>query len=157
MKKIYLVLLFTISFFLLISCGNDSSSKQEKDISIDQIIDIHNITGKSIQQVEDVLGSSQKAKEFSGYPCKETDECKKVFFQNQKFEVIFRNSKADRITINKTPDLTSNKKAILALGLPNSKPDFQNPTFVSRWENVQNIAEISFFPDYILVQVSNTE
>jgi hypothetical protein len=57
--------------------------------------------------------------------------------------------------INETIDLTDNENALEYLGLKNQKPTFKNTGNVIRWENVDGIAEISCFTDYILIDVNN--
>ena len=63
----------------------------------------------------------------------------------------------DWITINDTPNLTSNWKALGYLGLPyNKKAIFRNEGVVTRWRYVNKITEISVHPDFILIQVNST-
>lgn len=131
---------------MLIS-GCNSQSKPE------QIVSIKDIAAKSLTEVEEVLGQSEKVEEVKGYPC-EYIECQRAYFQNGKYEIIFKKGKANRITIYQVPDLTSNKNAITSLGLLESDPDFSNPSLVIRWKYTEGIDEISFFPDYILIDVN---
>ncbi|MGK7369435.1 MAG: hypothetical protein ACNS64_04410, partial [Candidatus Halalkalibacterium sp. M3_1C_030] len=96
---------------------------------------------------------AEKNENINGYPCEEKENCKKAFYQNGKIEIIFKDEKASRITINDTPDFTANEKALKNLGLDAEKePTFKNPGNVVRWENINNISEVSFFPDYILIK-----
>lgn len=118
------------------------------------ILDLPNIGNKTEKEVEAILGKADRTEKVKGYPCEETN-CQRAFYNTDKIEIIFKEGKANRITVNGTSDFTSKDNALENLGLKIEKPTFKNPTNVIRWENVQNFAEISFFTDYILIQVSN--
>lgn len=114
---------------------------------------IEDIANKSLSEVEKVLGKSESAEKVTGYPCEKSD-CNRETFQDGKYEIIFKQGKADRITINQVPNLTASTDAIEILGLPDSEPSFANEGTVIRWENGNDLKEVSFFYDFILVQVS---
>ena len=170
MRKRNLTVSLFAGLLLLTSCGNNSSdtspttfndttvtsSDTAKDENVNLIIDIKEIAGKTLADVEKILGKAESKEKVKGYPCKNTD-CQRAYFKKGSYEIIFKKSKADRITINQTPDLTSSDNAIQALGIPLSKPSFKNPSTVVRWNNINGINEISFFTDYILVQITNPE
>lgn len=153
------------SILTLTACTNNSSDTS-KNISkstevaqvegVKVIIDIGSIVGKSIDEVEKILGKAESTEKVKGYPCKNTN-CRRAYFKNGGYEIIFKKSKADRITINGVPDLTSNDNAVTALGLVSSNPSFKNPNNVIRWTNREGIKEISFFSDYILVQATEPD
>ena len=152
------------------SCGGSSTDNSQntstptesktvdptKEEAVPTIGDIKKITGKKLAEVEKVLGKAESKEKVKGYPCKNTD-CQRAYFKNSNVEVIFKKSKADRITIHNVPDLTSNDNAIQALGLPSSKPTFKNPNTVIRWNEVDGMNEISFFTDYVLIKVTESE
>jgi hypothetical protein len=101
-----------------------------------------------------MLGKAESTEKVKGYPCENTN-CTRAYFKNGDIEIIFKNKKANRITINNTPDLTYSYKALEVLGIKTDKsPAFDNGGTVKRWDLIENIYEISFFPNYILIQVS---
>ena len=163
MTKIKLiVLIFLVGQFPLTSCKNSNSDDETKNIStvdkpiIEQtelILDLKSITGKTLTEVETVLGKAESIEKVKGYPC-EKSKCERAFFKDGNFEVIFKSKKADRITINNTANLTNSDNAIEKLGFQLSVPTFKNANNVIRWTNIENINEISFFTNYILIQVS---
>lgn len=146
MKK-KIVLAFFVGQFIFAGCGN--STVEEHGV----IIKIEDIANKSLPDVEKVLGKSESTEKVKGYPCEKSD-CNREIFQSGKYEIIFKQGKADRITINQVPNLTGSTDAIETLGLPESEPTFANEGTVVRWENINDIKEISFSHDFILVQVS---
>ena len=152
MRKTAFIL--TLSFLLgqLVLTGCTTEAATETAL----IIDIKEIAGKSLAEVEQVLSKSEAQETVTGYPCKNID-CTRNHFQNGKYEIIFREGVANRITINNTPDLSSTESAITALGLPNSNATFANPNTVMRWNNVAGLDEVAFFTDYVLVQVTKAE
>ncbi len=152
---------------IMTSCGNSKTetisnsettviadnSKPEK---ISLILDIKSIKGKTLSEVEKIIGKAESTEKVKGYPCKNTN-CRRAFFRKGNLEIIFKLNKADRITINSVPNLTYNDNALEALSLKTSKPTFKNANNVIRWQETEGINEISFFTDYILIQVSKPE
>lgn len=128
------------------------ASTKEKNL----ILDFNTIKGKTLTEVEKVLGKAENIVKVKGYPCKNTG-CQKVFFKNGVYEIFFKLNKVDRVIINKTPNLTNDDNAIATLGLTGGEPSFKNPGIVIRWQSVDNIKEIDFFTDYILIQVTNPD
>lgn len=159
MKKTkILISLLIIGQLLVTSCGGNSNDKQKADeITIKQekklILDLTKIANKTEKEVEAIIGKAEKTEKVKGYPCENTN-CQKALYNSEKIEIIFKEGKANRITINGISDFTSDENALENFGLQNEKPTFINPTNVIRWENTQNFAEISFFTDYALVQVT---
>jgi hypothetical protein len=166
-QNFIIVSIFT-GLVTLTSCGNSNtetkSNAESETISIDKtktekvnlIIDIKSINGKTLSEVEKVLGKAESTEKVKGYPCKNSN-CQRAFFKNGDIEIIFKLNKADRITINSVPNLTDNENALEALGLTTSTPSFKNANNVIRWQEKDNINEISFFTDYILIQVTKPE
>jgi hypothetical protein len=130
----------------LIFSGCGSSAVEEYGV----ILKIEDVVNKSLPDVEKLLGKSESSEKVKGYPCENSD-CKREVFQDGKYEIIFKEGKADRITINKVPNLTGSVDAIETLGLPQSEPSFINEDNSARWENINDIKEISFSYDFILV------
>ncbi len=146
--------------------GEQNETQGETVKKIDEpivILDIKNIINKSIPELEAVWGKAEKTETVDGYPCKKS-KCKRLFFDNEKYEVIFKKGKADRITIYKRGTyLEMNSGLIQSLGLKKVPPSFSDPSTVVRWNNVDGINEVSFFNngydkvDYILIQVTEPE
>lgn len=157
-KSIILMTLLLVGQLLITSCGGKSNNKPEtEEITATQkkkiILDLTKIANKSEKEVEKILGKVEKIEKVKGYPC-ENSNCQRAFYNSAKIEIIFKEGKANRITINGISDFTSDDNALENFGLVNEKPTFKNPTNVIRWENIQNFAEISFFTDYVLFQVT---
>ena len=159
MKKIILI---SYSFFLaiLFACSSGTTEDKASENKVQKIINLKDIAGKQLSDVEKVLGTAEKTEKAqpSGTPCKQTP-CDKMFFQNGKFEVLFINKVADWITINNTSQNELNENVIELLGLTKKSPTFKNISNVIRWENIEGIKEISFFNngsnkvDYIYIKV----
>jgi hypothetical protein len=152
LKKVIILLLF--GPLLMTSCGGkpSESNKEKTTAKVSLILDLTQIVNKTEQEIEKALDKAEKSEIIKGYPC-ENAKCKKAFYKSEKIEIIFKEGKAHRITINETSDLTENENALELLGLKNQKPTFKNTGNVIRWENVDGIAEISCFTDYILIDV----
>jgi hypothetical protein len=164
-KPKFVVLTLLVGQFLLTSCGNSRTDNETKNISTadkpneeqtELILDLRSIAGKTLVDVETILGKAESKEKVKGYPC-EKSKCERAFFKSGNYEVIFKSDKADRITINNVPDLTNSDNAIEKLGLQVSAPTFKNANNVIRWTNTENINEISFFTNYILIQVSKPD
>lgn len=146
--------LSVILIFTFFSCGNTEKPKESKTIEkVSVILDLTQIANKTEKEVEKTLDKAEKSEIIKGYPC-ENANCKKAFYKSEKIEIIFKEGKANRITINETTDLTDKENALELLGLKNKKPTFKNTGNVIRWENVDGIAEISCFTNYILIDVN---
>lgn len=155
--------LFSV-FVLLTSCGGGddappaetklvASQATEAPAKPELIIDLKTISGKTLEEVEKVLGKAESKEAVKGYPCSQS-ACEQAIFRQNGYEIIFKNGKADHITINSIPDLTKNVNAIQALGFPASQPSFSNPGTVVKWTGVDGMEEISFFTDYALIKLS---
>jgi hypothetical protein len=171
MKKVTIPLLALATTVLFTACGdsaegtksetkdskeNTANNGDKKEAAAAGIIAIPAIQSQTPEKVEAALGKAESTEPVKGYPCKNA-ACEKRLYQSGKFEVLFKEGKADRITINQAANLTSDENALAQLGLPTSAPTFKNAGNVQRWSNVEGLHEVSFFPDYILVQVSKPE
>lgn len=122
----------------------DGNKPKAEKVNI--IIDIKLTKGETLSEVEKVLGKAASTENVKCYPCK-NNKCQKAFFKNGDTEIIFKLDKADRITISSVPNLTNNDNALEALGMKASKPSVKNPNKIIRWQDTENINEISFFTD----------
>jgi hypothetical protein len=178
MKKALLACCLYSAVLVLSSCGSDAANNSASPDSSsataadnvpqpaksepakpepaadENITDIKKIAGQSLAQVEEYLGKAENTEKVKGYPCENTD-CEKATFKGDKYEIIFKKGKADRITVHGVPDLTSDEEALKQIGLSPAAPSAKNPGTVARWSDVEGIKEISFFTDYILVQVTD--
>lgn len=149
MKKILFFLIIIISLF---SCNSKTNNQLtiEKDNTADKqiVVDLKKIAGKNKAEVDKVLGKSEKVETFSASSttCKNTP-CEKVYYQKDKYEIVFINGKADWITINDLSQYDLKEENIEILGLPLTEPDFKNPQNVITWKNIENINEVSIFND----------
>lgn len=144
MKKLFLPLA------ILAACTSQPKEKPEV------ILQVSNIVGKTLPQVEDELGGRAKSTDYhSGYPCN-TDGCFKAIFEGGT-EIIFKDSVADRITIHHTPDLTSKENPIAYLGIEGEYMHTKKPGNFARYNNVAGLHEVNFSTDFILVQASKPE
>ena len=111
-----------------------------------EILKISDLIGKTLLEAEAILGEATEINKVSpsNTPCKETP-CDKAIFQSGKYEIVFIDDRADWITINEVSNYNLDENAIQLLGLPKSNPSFSNPPMVIRWEDIENIREISFF------------
>lgn len=168
--KTAIFLLLSGQLLLITGCGeklNKSESTEKESVTItlpeiedkagkekeSVIISLPEIVNKTEKEVEIILGKPEKIKKHTAYPCKKAN-CKIAFYKTGKIEVIFKEGKANRITIYDTPNLINNKNALKFLGLKdNRRATFRNPTSVARWDNVNNIAEISFTHTFIYIIV----
>ena len=149
MKKILFFLIIIISLF---SCNSKTNNQLtiEKDNTADKqiVLDLKKIAGKNKTEVDKVLGKSEKVETFSASntPCKNTP-CEKVYYQKDKYEIVFINGKADWITINDLSQYDLKEENIEILGLSLTETDLKNPQNVITWKNIENINEISIFND----------
>jgi hypothetical protein len=110
------------------------------------ICDIKKLAGKSPKQVQQLYGkpdASTPTTIRSG-PCKGLP-CKSYTYQHGRIEVVFINNKADWVTVNEVGSIPLAAEAIELLGLPATRPSFENPDNVIRWSSVSGIREISAF------------
>jgi len=146
--------LLVLAILLLFnSCQNSDPKTVEDPIqkgSIEMIIDINSITG-SLEEATELLGVPT-IEMHSGYPC-EPKGCKRATFKNGEIEILYSEGLPKRITINNLKDYTRDKKALGYLGLPIREPSFINPGSVIRWNNVEGLREVSFFYDYIIIEL----
>lgn len=121
---IYFYLLMCCTLYA--GCKNTTSENEQMDNNpvadqqlvekIDLIIDFNSIKGRSLNEVEKIIGKADNVEKVNGYPC-EKSKCKRAFFKNGDIEIIFKKNKVDRVTINNVPNLTNKDNAIDAIGL----------------------------------------
>lgn len=142
MKNLILSLIIVVT---LISCNQAKVEKQGKK---EVAFDLKSIAGKSMIEVESILGKPDKIEPFleSSTPCK-NKPCQKGYYQKDKFEIIFINEKADWITINNLSEYDFDEENIEIFGLTKAEPEFKNPQDLIRWKNIEGINEISIFND----------
>ncbi|WP_369764616.1 hypothetical protein [Flavobacterium sp. WC2429] len=138
MKNLITLLICT---FFFISCGNSNQGNQN---NAENIIKVKTIIGKTEKEIEKILGKPDSSEKVSpsNTPCKD-EPCTKMFYQKNKFEIVYINGKSDWITINNISDFDCNSENIVLLGLPPTIPDFENLNGF-RWSNIENISEINF-------------
>jgi hypothetical protein len=147
MKNLIKILLVALT---LVSCVNS-----KKEI----IIDVSSIIGKNKTEIEKILGKPDNVEMIkpSNTPCVNVP-CEKANYQSDKFEIVFINDKSDWITINKVSEFEINNENIELLGLELKEPSFNNSGNVTKWNNIENIKEISIFDngsgkiDYIYIK-----
>lgn len=161
MKKIIInSTLFLIIIFTLTSCG-DSSRKEKIEEPKELIVDIKSLIGKNKIDVEKILGKAEKTEKVkpSRTPCSQMP-CDKSYYKSDKFEIVFINKKADWITINGISNIETNKNNINLLGLLEREPNYEGTDKTLRWNNIENIKEITFFDngsgklDYIYIKAA---
>jgi len=158
----HLITLF-ISALFLVSCGNSKSEKENESNELNEtdkelIIDVKTIIGKSESELEKILGKAEKVEKVapSRTPCKE-NPCNKLFYQNDKFEVVFIDGKSDWITIHNVSNFDYDSKTLTLLGLEETIPSNEND-FSINWIDIHNINEVIFFNngknklDYIYIK-----
>ena len=101
MRNFYL--LFIVFLFILInSCDNapnPNHTLNENNEKIDTIINVIDIVNKNLKDVESVLGKANRKENVTGYPC-ENVKCFTAYFENGKYEILFKQKLSNRITIN---------------------------------------------------------
>lgn len=157
MKPLLCISLLFVTLSLS-NCNSENSKSNTLEQRAEQekekpILDVKLFVGKSLIEVEQILGKAEKIEKIKGYPCKKS-KCEKAFFEKEKYEVIFKKGKVDRISINNTSDFTNDESAIEKLGLPASEPSFKNSGNVIRWTSIESINEISFFSEYIYIIIN---
>lgn len=159
MKKIISILLL----YLLISCIESKKEIIATSNEPEKIIDIKSIIGKTKDEVEKILGAAESIEPFSESTTICINQpCEKATYQNDKYEIIFINSKSDWITINDLSAFDLTPENIQLLALPMVEPEFNNPKDLIRWKNIENIKEINFFNNgsnkiYYIYIHANTE
>lgn len=151
MKTLIRLLLLTVSISLS-SCGSGDSQKKEST-NEKPILEVKTVLNMSVSELEKVLGKITKKEKVKGYPC-ENANCERVFFEKEKYEVIFKEGKIDRITINDTQNLSTDENAITKLGLPKTTPSFMNSGTVVRYSSIEGIYEINFNTNFIYIIVN---
>jgi len=155
-----LALLFFGQIIVLSSCSGKKKKEQKALTGINEsvILDVKNILGKSTKDVNNILGKPESVDEFrspmGGNILKQTAA---IYNNGNKVEIIFKEDKASLIFIYNTPDLTHDDNALQKLGLKNRKPTSITPNSYTSWENVEGIALINCFKDYIFIKLNNRQ
>lgn len=155
MKKVLLwVVGVTIVLALIGKIGLSIEKGNAKAVT--PYFDLKAVSGKSERDIELLLG---EAKDVGKWKDRRSgcEACPKRSYQDGKYEIIFIDNMADRITINEADTLEFRAESVLgSLGLPERKPDFETPS-VMKWNGYEGIRTISAFSngkggvDYILV------
>lgn len=137
--KLLLLLLFTTS------CNDTKNRYKLSDENL--IINLKKIAGKAPEEIEIILGKPERTEKVSpsNTPCKESP-CDKKIYKDGKFEIVYINQKADWITINNLSNNSFDESAVSFLGLPTKQPSNKNERII-KWQNLENIKEISVFND----------
>jgi len=139
--------------------GDEAKNKKEV-LSKNIIINIHEILNKSFNEIEKVLGKADEIKKVSpsGTSCT-NNPCDKGLFQSGKYEIVFIDNKSSWITIIPNDSYSLNEESIELIGLPKTKPSLNNKSSLIKWENIDDIKEVSFFDngseeiDYIYLKL----
>ena len=115
-----------------------------------EVINLQSIAGKSQSEVQVVLGAATS--------CSESKHGKKCFFEAGETEIVFIKGKADWITVEGFDNIAFDEKALDALGLIPTTPDFKNE-FTMRWISLEGYLEVSLFKgvsnlDYANIKVA---
>lgn len=176
MNPFFFNTLLMVGLFLLANCADKKEKENTSTIpvAVEQqttekasteinkpaiIVDIKKVVGKSLKEVEKVLGKAEGTEKVrpSNTPCKQ-NPCTKAYFQLNKYEIVFIDGKADWITINDVAYLNFVDSSLELLGLPETKPTSEKPSDMIKWEKVSSIKEINYFSntfggiDYIYIK-----
>ena len=112
-------------------------------LSSEMIVDLVSIAGKTKNEVALVLGDATPADEFNQEKYGE-----KLYYQERKFEIVYRNGYADWITITGLKNIPFESRSIRSLGFKNvPQPTFQNQHII-RWVRLGGaIRQIQMSPD----------
>ena len=97
-KPLFWVIIVCLLIVTGIVFGGDKA-EAEADNSTDPSVNIENIASMTMDKVAIVLGDEDSIEIVSpnGLPC----PCKKAYYQNGKYEILYINDVADWITVNK--------------------------------------------------------
>jgi hypothetical protein len=144
MKKFIILLFLVLTAAFFWNLKKNSMPEPEKKI----IIDVSTIIGKNKTDIEKILGKPDNVEMIkpTNTPCQDT-ACEQANYQSNKFEIVFINDKADWITINQVSEHEINDESIELLALEATQPTFNSPGNVTKWNNIENIKELSIFDD----------
>ena len=151
-----LILLFFGQTIVLSSCSGKEKNEKKASTEINEsvILDVKNILGKSMKAVNNILGEPDSSEKFSSPTGKIINESEAIYNGN-KFQIGFKDDKANMIFIYDTPDLTNDDNALQNLGLKNLKPTSIIPNNYTSWENVEGISLINCFKNHIFIKLNN--
>ena len=110
---------------------------QAPETKVQPLLDIHDIAGRSADDVAKVLGQPASKED--------TKEGPKLGYQDGAVEIVFIGGKADWITVNPKSPLPFSKEALSRIGLSAGDPTFSNEN-VLRWEPCGDYLSVSVFP-----------
>ena len=127
----------------------------EESKPIPALIQIKEVSGRTESDVAKILGKGKFEEKWKNERAGCT-VCPKYSYQDGKYEVIFINDVADRITVNNLDNYDYKDKIIMGLlGLSDTTPTTQT-NLVKRWNSYEGFREIMAFNkngkvDYVVV------
>jgi hypothetical protein len=121
--------------------GRERGEKAETEEK-HEIMDVHQVAGKNEKEIEKLFGKPSFCKKTKLEPGLNANSCS---YAKNGIEIDFIRGKADWITIKQMGDAKYDKNSLQLLGLKVKSPDFSNDN-VMRWNKIEGIAEIDFFP-----------
>ncbi len=112
------------------------SQLPQDNSEIEIVIDLKAIAGKSIAEVNSLLGQPQSSKTVK--------QGKKKVYKDEKIEIVFINGKADWITVNDFSGVKFSPGALKAFGLPYKSPSYATKTIL-KWESLEGYNSINLF------------
>ena len=142
---------------MLSSCSRKEKKEQKASTEINEsvILNVKNILGKSMKDVEGVLGKPESLDEFVSPMGGNVLKQSAAIYNDNKFEIMYKDDKANLIFIYNSPDLTHDDNALQRLGLKNRKPTSTTPNHYTSWENVEGIALINCFKDHVFIKLND--
>jgi len=116
----------------------------EDQKSVPALIQIREVSGKTLGEVEKILGKGTLESKWKNDRAG-CSACPRYSFQAGKYDIIFINDIADRITINRLGNYEYDDEVIMGLlGLPDATPSIQND-LIKRWSSIEGYREIMAF------------
>src|SRR5262245_54151994 len=98
-KYTFLFLALMANLVLITDCGDSgqevkqTENAQPAEVSAEKnvalIVDLNQISNKTLAEVEAVLGKAESTEKVTGFPC-EKMACQKAMFKNSQYEIIFK-------------------------------------------------------------------
>lgn len=107
-----------------------------------RLIDLPWLKGKAAEAITPVLGQGVQSQAFS----EEGHRFVVLSYRDGEVLIGFRDGVSDWVTIYPKAPLAFDQGILPLLGLPASRPTFQN-RFMMRWEGIQGIPLVGLFPD----------
>ena len=153
------MLLFFGQIIVLSSCSGKEQKEKKTATEINEfvILDVNKIIGKSLKTVNNILGEPESVQEFYAPTTGNSLNEIEAIYNDQKFEIIFKQDKASLISIYDTPDLTNDANALQKLGFKNQKPTSIKPNNYTSWKNVEGISLINCFKNHIFIKLHDRQ